>query len=304
LVFSLSATTILKPKHTLRAFGPVNDFVYNGHKLYVATSNGSVEIFDTKKYKKIKSIKLPKIKDFMGDDIYAKIYSVDYLNGDILFVSQGNKGYREIWIYNKKLSKIIGIDKKLFIRKARFIDKRHILIALLSNQVILLDLKNSNFIYNIQANASSFSDFVLNDKKDRFYLTDESGIVREFETKSGKETKIVGSKNLDKVFQLDYKNGVIITAGQDRKSVVYSKYSSYELMFGFLLYSCALSPSAKMGAIAFNEQNEVLVFDVNTKSKKFILRGQDSTLTKIIFVNEKEIWTSSDSKNINYWRIK
>jgi len=306
LYTAISATTVdMKPKYTLKATGGVQDMVYSKSKLYAATDNGTVEIFNIKNRKKIKSIKIPKIKDFMGDDIASKIYSVDICHDSIVFVSQGAKGYRQLWLYkDNKNVEIIGIDKHLLARKALFVDDNRIIIGLLSNQILLYDIKKGDFIYNVQVSSSSFSDFVLSEDKKRVFVADESGIIREIDTSNGKEIRVVGEKNLDKVYQIDYKNGTLLTAGQDRKSVVYLKYSNYEFSFSFLLYSCGLSPDAKYGAVAYNENNDVIVFDISTKTKKYNLVGQDATLTKILFINNKELFTSSDSKNINFWKLK
>ena len=82
---------------------------------------------------------------------------------------------------------------------------------------------------------------------------------------------------------------------------VYDDFSSYYLQFDFLLYSCALSPSANIGAIAYNEQNDILIFDITTKSYLYNLTGQNATLTQILFIDENKLFASSDSEEINYF---
>lgn len=71
-----------------------------------------------------------------------------------------------------------------------------------------------------------------------------------------------------------------------------------------MLYSCALSPSANLAAVAYNIENDVLVYDVNTKDKLYALGNARATITKIIFLNEDELIVSSDSKKINYYKLK
>ena len=89
----------LTPSSSLIASGGVIDLVLNNDKLYVSTAASSVDIFDIKTQEKIDSIKMPKIKDFLGDIIDSKIYSVDILNDNILILSQGEKGGRNLDIY-------------------------------------------------------------------------------------------------------------------------------------------------------------------------------------------------------------
>ncbi|RXJ91559.1 hypothetical protein CRV01_00260 [Arcobacter sp. CECT 8983] len=305
LVVSSFALEEVTPTYSLKATGTVQEIVYKDKLLYAGTDNGTVEVFDTKEKKIIKTIEIPKIKDFMGDTISAKVYSIDLLDNKIVIVSQGMKGYRNLWIYEEeKLKKLIDIDKKFFIQKASFVNDTRIVFALLSNQIGIFDIKKNKVTVLTQVSQSSFSHFALNENRSEVATTDESGIVRVLKTSDLVVKKELKALNLDRVYQLDFKKGKILTAGKDRKAVFYDSFSSYALNFDFLLYSCALSKNAKYGAIAFNEENEILVF--NTSSKKYLYKliGQDATLTQILFISEKEIFASSDSQTINFWRLK
>lgn len=298
------AIPTLKPTKIFKSSGTVQSIVYKDNKLYAGTSNGTVEIFDTKTTKKINEIKLPNIKDFMGDIIPAKIYSIDLYKGNLLIVSQGMKGYRNIFLYDgKELKKIIGIDKKYFFQKASFTTEDTIVFGLLSNQIGVYNFKEDTLKYLIQISPSSFSHFMVDENKKTLATTDESGIVRILNIDSGQIVKVPEAKNLDRVYQLDYKKGVLLTAGQDRQAVIYKDNKAYSLHYNFLLYSCGLSPKAKKGAIAYNEQNEVLVIDINTQQELFNLTGQRATLTQILFINENEVYVSSDDSNINYFKL-
>lgn len=305
LVVSSFALEEVTPTYSLKATGAVQDIVYKDELLYAGTANGTVEIFDTKEKKIIRTIEVPKIKDFMGDTISAKVYSIDLIEDKILLVTQGMKGYRNLWIYEKeKLRKLISIDKKFFIQKASFVSDTRIVFALLSNQIGIFDIEKNDVTVLTQVSQSSFSHFALNENRSKLVTTDESGVIRVLKTSDLVVEKRLKALNLDRVYQLDFKKGKILTAGQDRKAVFYDSFSSYALNFDFLLYSCALSKNAKYGAIAYNEENEILVF--NTSSKKYLYKliGQDATLTQILFISDKEIFASSDSQTINFWRLK
>ena len=78
----------LTPTSSLLASGGVIDLVLNNDKLYASTAASSVDIFDIKTQERIDSIKMPKIKDFLGDVIDSKIYSVDVLENNIRAVSE------------------------------------------------------------------------------------------------------------------------------------------------------------------------------------------------------------------------
>lgn len=306
LIFTINLFAVqnLEPTKVFTASGTIQSIVVNEDKLYAGTDNGTVEIFDINTEKKISTIKIPNIKDFMGDILPSKIYSIDLLNNKILIASQGMQGFRNIFLYeNNKLKKIIGIEKGYYIQKASFISDNKIVFGLLSNQIGVYDFSKNKLDYLIQISPSSFSHFMLDEDKKTLATTDESGIVRILDLSTGQVIKQLKALNLDRVYQLDYKNNIILTAGQDRKAVVYKEFTNYSLDFDFLLYSCGLSPKAKLGAVAYNERNEVLVFDVDSQKKLYNLKGQKATLTQILFKNEKEIFTSCDDPNINYFKL-
>ena len=310
LTISLYILTInardLSPDYSLIASGGVTDLVLKNEKMYVATNASSVDIFNINTQNKIESIKLPKIHDFTGDIIESKIYSVDILNDNILILSQGEKGGRSIDTYkNGKLEKIIDDKDGLFIAKAKFLDENHIIYALLSNQIYLYDIKNRKILIETQISQSKFSNFSLTQDKSKIIVADESGNITMIDSKTFNILKTFKNQNLDNVFQVDIKNDLIITAGQDRRVGIYNfdEKKSYYKEASFLIYSVGLSPSGKLGGFASDEENNVTIFNTNTKENLYKLTQNKSTLTNILFFNENEIFVTSDDKKINYYKL-
>jgi len=306
LLFCLSFlfSTEIKPSHTYMTSGGVTDLVLKDDLLYAATKASAIDVFDTKSGELLKSIKIPQIKDFMGDIINTKIYSVDVINDKVLFVSQGEKGYRNIFEYkNNKLVSIIGVDKKMYISKAKYINENQIILGLLGNRLFLYDLPQKKFIWETQVSQSKFSDFALNEDKTKVVVADESGSLKQFITKSGKLKKIYSGVNVDNVFQVDIKNNVIITAGQDRRCAIYDKFNQYYKKSSFLIYSAGLSPSGEVAGFANNEDNDITVFNTKNKKDLYTLKGHKMTLTKILFENEKELYSSSDDSEVYFWKL-
>lgn len=296
----------LAPTSSLLASGGVTDLVLNNDKLYVATAASSVDIFDIKTQEKINSIKMPQIKDFLGDIIDSKIYSVDVLEENILILSQGEKGGRNLDIYKDgKIENIIKDTERLFIGRAKFLDENHIIYALLSNQVYLYDIKNKKVLKEIQVSQSKFSSFRLTQDKSKLVICDESGVISMLDSKSFEILKIFRYQNLDNVFQVDIKNNLILTAGQDRRAAVYNldTNEAYYKEYSFLIYAAALSPSTKLAAVASDEENNVTIFDTNTQANLYKLTQNKATLSNILFLNENEIFVTSDAKQINYYKI-
>ena len=296
----------LTPTSSVLASGGVIDLVLNNDKLYASTAASSVDIFDIKTQERIDSIKMPKIKDFLGDVIDSKIYSVDVLENNILILSQGEQGGRNLDIYtNGKFENIIKDTQRQFIARAKFLDENHIIYALLSNQVYLYDIKNKKILKEIQISQSKFSSFRLTQDKSKLVVCDESGVISMLDSKSFDILKTFRYQNLDNVFQVDIKDNLILTAGQDRRAAVYNldTNKAYYKEYSFLIYAAALSPSTKLAAVASDEENNVTIFDTSSQANLYKLTENKATLSNILFLNENELFVTSDDKQINYYKI-
>lgn len=304
----LSYASVLHPIQTLEAEGNVVALSLHKDKLIAGTDNGILEVFDTKNSQKIFETKFAKIKDFMGDEIAPKVFCVDYdaLSNSYLAVIQAGSGARElVFIQGKEQRKLLDKSKKLYISQAKFANDGKVLVALLSNELILLDIKSLKQIYRFQVNHSHFSDLKVD--KNRIYALDgcESGILSYIDINNGKILKVLKGANVDNTYKVDLKNGYALGAGQDRRGSVYNiQEGSYKIFeASFLIYAGALSPSAKFAAFSFNENNDIAVFDVANEQKLYMLKGQKSTLNSIVFNGEKEIFSASDDKYILRWRL-
>ncbi len=305
----------LTPTYVYEASGGVTDIVSSDGKIYVATQASSVDVFDLKTKKLLQKIKVPQIKDFMGDVIDAKIYNVDVYKNKVLLTAQAPKGFREVHIYeNGKMETAITIEKRMFVSKAKFINDDQILFSLLGNEMYLYNYKTKKMIWRIDVRPedavfnSTFADFALNEDKTIAVVADESGDLKLVDITKAKVIKVLAGKNLDKVFKVDIKNNIIITAGQDGRCVVYNLKDSSDYFLRkkhwFLIYGAGLSPSGKLGAYSSDENNNVTIFNTSTKSKLFKLTQNIMTLSSILFINENEIFITTDSDKFNYYNLK
>ncbi|MBE0514571.1 WD40 repeat domain-containing protein [Sulfurimonas sp.] len=303
----LLSAEIKEPLRSFTSSGGVVDLLYKDGRLYSATNASCVDIFDYKSAKLIKKIEVEKIEDFMGDLVDSKVYSVDVLNEKILILSQDRQGFRRVHInQNEKTKLLFDYSKSLTVSKAKFLDENTVLLALLSNELISYDIKNGSINWMIQVSGAKFSDFALDEKKERVVVADESGDLKIHSTKDGKRLKLLSGQNLDNVFQVDYKNNVIATAGQDRRAVIYDLKadSSYYIESGFLIYSVGLSPSGKIVGYASDEENNISLVEVSTKNSLGKFGANRMTLAKIVFINENEFLAASDDRVINLYSVK
>ncbi len=303
-LFSLSATPLKMPNESLKSSGAVVDMLLRGNILYVATDASCVDLFDYKKKELIKKIELSKITDFAGDEMDSKVYGVDELDGELLILSQDEQGFRRLDIYkNGKLLHIFDQKDMLSIAKAKFLDKDNIIFSNLGNELFSYNIAKKSYNFSTQVSHGRFSDFCINEKKDTIVIADESGELKLHNTQSGKLIKKLSGKNLDNVFEVDCKNSTIATAGQDRKMVVYKGGDAYIKESGFLVYSVALSPSARYAIYSSDEQNNATLIDLGTKKSIAILGDNKMNITKMLFVSEKELIIANDSDTINIYKL-
>ena len=286
----------------------VKDMVLANSTLIMGTDGGKLKVYDLDKNRFIKIVNLPKIKDFMGDSMDTSVSSVDYINGKYLMLSDsGVGGYSDLRINENNNTIDIFTEKdKLALVEAKFIDKENILVAFLSNEAALYNLTTKKFLYRKQLNGSKFSHFALNVKKTLAAFASESGEVIVLEPKSGKVVQRLSGINLDNVFKVDIKKDIVATAGKDRRAGWYNLATGKKefIEANFFIYATALSPDATLGAFAMDENNNITIVKLATKSKPFILKGQKSTLNTIIFKDNSTVYAASDDNFVNMWILK
>ncbi|WP_294957432.1 hypothetical protein [Sulfurovum sp.] len=308
LSLPLWSTMTFNPVDSIEINGTAKDMVLEGDHLVVATDMGHIEVHDTVKKEKIKEISIPDVKDFMGDIAPARVMSTDTIDGKYLLLSDSGKGgYSNLYLYDDhNLTQLLSAEDKEAIIKARFIDGTHILLGYLSNEVALLDITTKKERYKVQLSESKFSDFALNEDKTQAVFACESGVLSIVDVQSGKMLKELKGQNLDNVYKVDFKHGMVSGAGQDQRASLYDVASGKgDYIKGhFLIYATALSPLADKVAFAMDEKNNISIFNTSTKSKIALLKGQKSTLNVIIFKDENRLFSASDDNTIMIWDLE
>lgn len=307
LTFSVHAEE-LKPQYALTATHMVTDLHLDDDRLYAATFGGSVNIFDLTAKKMVEEVKLPLIRDFMGDEVPPKIYSIDKLGERLMMVSEGKSGYRNVHIYNgKTLTQIVDYTQQFFIKKGLFVDEDHLLLGLLSSEIILYEISSARVIYRKamkqrRSGGSAFSDMVLSEDKKQVATADESGEVYLFNVADFSQLKKYAGQNVDNIYKIDFRHDIVITAGQDRRCAVYKPDgAAYYLEAEFLIYAAALNPTATMGVYAATIENDLQIFDIRTKEKGAVLKGHSATLTDFAFTSDTAFFSSGEERNIYFW---
>ncbi len=286
--------------------GFVSDFVVDKNNLYVANDIGSVDIFDIQTTKMLEQVWLPAMTSSMDKLIPTPILSVDYMNKKLLIVSVAQSGYRDVWLYeNSMLKKIVTDEKKLSIKEARFLDDQKIVFATLDSEMILYDSLENYNLYRSQISQSAMGDITLSSDGEKIIFGDESGEVKLLDAKNSKTIQSHASQNVDNIFRVAYANGVIMTAGQDKRVGVYvPNQKPYHIKSDFLVYCVGISPSGNTGVYSSGEDGDLQLFDIKTKTKKERLIGHKGVVNQIKFINENELFSSSRDNMVLQWKIE
>lgn len=296
----------IKPAFMMKSNGFVNDFVIDGVKLYVANDEGSVEVFDLTKRTLVDEIFIKPTLSAKGELVNSKILSVDRHNGKTLIVSTTAHGYRNVWLKDsEKLHHMITLKDKMTIKEARFIDDENFIFGTLGYEMIHYT-KNDNFnTYKSHIEESSFSDMQLSADKKIMITSSESGQVTLSDVKTGQIIKKYDSLNVDNIYKIAYRDGTIITAGQDRRVGIYPKDGkAYYIRSDFLVYCAALSPNGKIGIYSSGEENHLQLFNIQTGTKMDRLTGQESIPSTIKFFDEKGVFSAGYGNKIYYWHLE
>ncbi len=306
LFTSLTEAKDITPLFTLKTSGLVSDFVIDGNRLYAATSQGSIDIFDLETQKVVDRIILQPIRTVRGELIPAQIFSIDRIEDKTLLVSKGKNGYRDVWIYEGfELKKVIGEEKKLFVKKARFANNGDLLLGTFGSDVILHDEKEGYQVYQKHISESALGGIALSADKKKVVMSDESGSVRLIDVASSQVDKVFSSEHVDNIYRVAYSNGIILTAGQDRRVGVYyvDGREPYHLKSDFLVYCVALSPSGKKGIYSSGTDHKLQLFDVESRKKTTRLFGHHAVINKIKFMTENILVSAGDERHIYVWSL-
>ena len=308
LLTGLMAASTYTPVQKIELKGGAKDMVLSGDRLVIGTDRGILQVYDYVQKRFVHEVRIPPIKDFMGDTIPARVASVDYLDGRYLLLSDSGKGgYVDLRIHENNVTKqILSAQDKKAVVKARFVDKDHVLLGYLSNEVSLLDLQTKKEKYVEQLSESKFSDFALNADRTLAAFGCESGEITVIRTRTGEIVKRLSGQNVDNLFKVDIKKDYVVGGGKDRRASWYNWKTGEGGYFqaSFMVYAAALSPSAERAAYAMDENDDITIYHLGLGSKIATLKGQRSTINTIIFKDDQTIFAASDDKTVMMWTIK
>ncbi len=297
-----------RPTRTVQIKGSAEDFFIDGKLLYVAGDHGTLFCIEIASKKIIKSLTLSDISDFMGNPIRPKILCIDKnpFSGEILLVSQGKSGYRNVFIVDNWTERNIiqDIESKLMIVESRFVKPSHIVIATLSNEIILYNYADNSFVYQKQIGYSTLSDISLDEQRSKIAVADESGTITILDPDNGNVINQFTSEHVDKVNKVCYYNNIVVGGGQDRRLSFYNTESKKcsHIESEFLIYSLGMSPDNRYIIFNEDESNALTLYNRISKLKLTRLVGHKGIVTNSLF-DGKWLVTSGEDGKICWWDL-
>ncbi|BEK14276.1 WD40 repeat domain-containing protein [Campylobacter lari] len=301
-IFLILLMSVYVFSYELKLNSNLNVLKLIGNNLLIGLDNGEINQYSIQDKKLQKITQLDKIKNFYEENLSPRIYSIDYLNGAILILSEGDFGSKKLYVYkNKQLLSYDLVNDG--VKKALFLDDNTILLALLGSNIELFDLKTKSVIKNFTFSNSSLSDVVLNETKTQLVAGFESGEIILFDVKKWQKIKSYKNIHKDNIYQLDFKNTVIASCSTDRKLGIVQNDQEKNIERNFLIYTCALNKNGSIAAFGDNEKNIIEIIDTkNLKSiKKF--QNKDFLLEYLIFLNDHELISAGYEDKIIFWSI-
>jgi len=294
----------LAPIATINASGLVSDIVEERGFLYVATDNGVIDIIDLASQKIVRQIMVPPLVK-MDEHIPARIHSIDRFENRTLFVTSASNAYRNVWVEeNGIITKIIDAQKHKMPKSAFFDSEGKIVLGSFGSDILRYDESDSGMLYERHISESTMGGMVLDSERKHMLLSDESGTVRLIDINTSRIIRTFDSEHVDNIYRVAYANGIIVTAGQDRRIGVYGENRDpYHLKSDFLVYSVAISPSGKQALYSSGTEHHLQLFDPETGKRGDTLVGHQATPNKILFITEKAIISAGDEETLYFWLL-
>jgi hypothetical protein len=298
----------LAPVQKANIEAAVLDMVDDGKYIYIATDASKVVILDQNLSVK-KEILSRKIKDFMGTLNNADIYSVDVLNGKVLYLAQAEGGYAELYLVEgDKKELVLSKDAMLYAKAAKFVDENRAVIALMSDETVLYDLKAKKILKRIKAGEYFYSAMAISPKRDFVAVGDEGGEVAIIDLKSFARAKLFKEINKDKILSVAMSQKYVVAGSRADKT-----FALYDIATGraktkknpdFFIYVVGIAPDDSVAVYGDNEKYILKVVDTFTLEVRSLLVGHKNIVNVVRFLDPKTILTGSETGEILKWRLK
>lgn len=279
--------------------------------LYISTNSGEVEIYNLQTRKKIDSIKLPNITDLWGEVRAPRVFNTHTKDGkSLLIVSQDTADKSNLFIYkNSKLRKIDLGEKNGIIKNAFFVNDDEILLSISSFEIIRYNIARGEVVWSLkpkflEAINEVFTDLRING--DLAISSTEGGSLYLIDLANGEVKRILKGANFDYIYMLGTTKNVALTAGRDKICGVYNLTNGdfKRIKTEFMIYAVAISSDSSRGAVSYNENGDILIFNTQTLAKIALLTGGNAPTSQVIFMDNSKVLAAFGNDSVLFWNLK
>lgn len=297
--------------HKIIAKDSINYISTYKNSLYISTNSGEVEIYDLQTRKKIDSIKLPNITDLWGEVSAPRVFNTHTKDGkSLLIVSQDTADKSNLFIYkNGKLQKIDLGEKNGIIKNAFFVNESEILLSISSFEIIRYNIARGEVVWSLNPKFLEAINEVFTDlriKGDLAISSTEGGSLYLIDLASGEVKRILKGANFDYIYMLGTAKNVALTAGRDKICGVYNLTNGdfKRIKTEFMIYAVAISGDSSRGAVSYNENGDILIFNTQTLAKIALLTGGNAPTSQVIFMDNSKVLAAFGNNEVLFWNLK
>ncbi len=300
LISSLLSAPIM-PTKVIKTSGSIVDLSLGNKTLWAANSEGFAVAYSLTG-KEIEKLSLPKKTDAWGEQSRQKAMSISLASDGSLLAVASEDG--RVFIRQGSTLKATSFATRSIIKKILALPNNKVAIALLSNEIIYFDTKTNKSLWTLTAGTSPLSDMALFDST-HIAVAGEAGVVTIIDLTKGVIVGRFQGGNVDNIYKLDIQKGITLTAGQDRRAILYNPQGKItgRINGSFLIYAAALSPQATTAAIALDEQNRLTLFTTATLKQIGLTIPHGGTLNRILFTDERHFVSSADENKLYFWEL-
>lgn len=301
LTLSVNAA-LLAPYQSITLPSIPTDIVYRQGLLYVATERGEALTIDEQGKVRAKVI-LPKRIDAWGDKQTQKLLSLD-ASPDGKTVALAAEDGRLYLATGGTITPTVFTTTTV-IRKVLFLSATRVAIALITDELYVVDIAANRIVGSLALGTSALSDMARSPDGSRVAIAGEAGIVTIIDpTRLTISARYKGG-NVDNIYRLDWQGEMILTAGQDRRAILYGLGGKILKRFDgtFLIYAAALAPRADYAVLADGENGIMRVVDTATAKTLHQARGHKAALSRVLFLDRHRFVSIADEPKLYFWKI-
>ncbi|WP_169777329.1 WD40 repeat domain-containing protein [Campylobacter mucosalis] len=289
-----------EPFMSIQTKSNVMGITYINDKIYIATQDGVLEIYDTKSASFKSEVKFQSTND---SEIKPQIISVDEYAGALAVLVEQDYGKKFLYVIAKDDKKTYDLGNE-GIKRAMFVNDKTVVLASISNEIYFFNLKTANIDESFKISTAMLSDMKMDPSRKTLVISAESGNVYFYDLQNRAMKRIV-ELHKDNMYSISYKNDVVISSGVDKSIGVFRNDEVRNLRYGdSAVLGVALSPDGNIGAYFGDDLSNVHIF--NTKDLKSLntINTPQTTINGMAFLSQNVLVTSAFDKNIYFWKVK